>query len=285
MPSLFLGAPMWGYKPWVGSFFPKATRQKDFLREYSRRLNTVEGNTTFYALPDADTVTRWRDEASDGFAFCLKVPKRISHELRLTNAHDETGAFVDRLRLLGAKCGPAFLQLPPSFSARNLPELQDYLRGWPSDLELAVEPRHTDFFGRHEAEFDALLRAHGMARGIFDTTGLFATAAADTDAFGREARDKKPRFPFRDTRTAAFAFVRFVGPSDVAATGPWLAPWVERLTHWLGANNRCYFFCHAPDDVYAPTVCQMVHTQVAQHIALTPLPAFDDDAPSQPTLF
>ena len=40
---------MWGLKTWVGSFFPKGTKQKDFLATYSRRLNTVEGNTTFYS--------------------------------------------------------------------------------------------------------------------------------------------------------------------------------------------------------------------------------------------
>src|SRR5512135_1362969 len=35
---------------WVGSFFPPHTSSGDFLRLYSRKLTTVEGNTSFYAI-------------------------------------------------------------------------------------------------------------------------------------------------------------------------------------------------------------------------------------------
>ena len=48
----YIGCPMWGYKEWVGSgkLFPPRTPASDFLRLYSRKLSTVEGNTIFYAL-------------------------------------------------------------------------------------------------------------------------------------------------------------------------------------------------------------------------------------------
>ncbi len=52
---LYLGCPIWGLKGWVGNFFPAGAKQRDFLALYSRRLNTVEGNTTFYAIPDPAT--------------------------------------------------------------------------------------------------------------------------------------------------------------------------------------------------------------------------------------
>src|SRR6266566_3203993 len=45
----YIGCPMWGYKEWVGNFFPPHTSPGDFLRLYSRRLTTVEGNTYFFA--------------------------------------------------------------------------------------------------------------------------------------------------------------------------------------------------------------------------------------------
>jgi len=47
----YIGCPMWGYKEWVGTFFPPRTAQSDFLRLYSRRLTTVEGNTSFAEFP------------------------------------------------------------------------------------------------------------------------------------------------------------------------------------------------------------------------------------------
>jgi uncharacterized protein YecE (DUF72 family) len=41
---LYIGGPVWGSKAWVGNFFPKQTPASAFLRLYSRRLLTVEGN-------------------------------------------------------------------------------------------------------------------------------------------------------------------------------------------------------------------------------------------------
>ncbi len=52
--SLYLDCPVWTYKGWIGSFFPEGTKQTNFLREYARRLKTVEGDTTFYAVPNEE---------------------------------------------------------------------------------------------------------------------------------------------------------------------------------------------------------------------------------------
>ena len=54
--SIYLGCPIWSFKGWVGNFYPKGTKPADFLREYARRLTTVEGNTTFYAVPAPKTI-------------------------------------------------------------------------------------------------------------------------------------------------------------------------------------------------------------------------------------
>jgi uncharacterized protein YecE (DUF72 family) len=69
---------MWGYKEWVGNFFPLHTSSGDFLRLYSRRLTAVEGNTSFYAIPSAETVTHWYTETPPEFRFCFKIPRDIS---------------------------------------------------------------------------------------------------------------------------------------------------------------------------------------------------------------
>ncbi len=58
----YLGCPLWAYKDWVGDLFPPGARASDFLRLYSRRLTTVEGNTTFYATPRPEMVARWAAE-------------------------------------------------------------------------------------------------------------------------------------------------------------------------------------------------------------------------------
>jgi uncharacterized protein YecE (DUF72 family) len=76
--SLYLGCPIWSFKGWVGSFFPKGTKPADFLWEYDRRLNTVEGNTTFYATPSPEKLARWVKETPETFRFCPKLPRAIS---------------------------------------------------------------------------------------------------------------------------------------------------------------------------------------------------------------
>src|SRR3989454_8380789 len=67
----------------VGNFFPPHTSPGDFLRLYSQKLTTVEGNTTFYALPSAETVARWSQETPSYFRFCPKISRDISHSAAL----------------------------------------------------------------------------------------------------------------------------------------------------------------------------------------------------------
>lgn len=282
---LYLGCPAWGVKDWIGGFLPAKTRQSDLLAAYSRRLNTVEGNTTFYALPAAEQVLRWRDATPQGFRFCLKFPQIISHRKRLVDCSDETLAFIDRLRLLGDRCGPAFLQLPPTFTRGQLPALRGYLDRLPGDLLFVVEPRHVDFFDQAEGEqaLDDLLRERGIARGVFDTAALFAMTG-DLSQEVREAQQRKPRFAARVTRTAGHAFVRFVGQPRVADNLPWVEAWADRVGAWLAAGDDVYFFTHLPDDTDAPDLARLMHARVSERVALPSFGGAEPPPPMQPTL-
>jgi uncharacterized protein YecE (DUF72 family) len=269
---------MWSLKSWAGPFLPSSTRQRDFLHEYSRRLNCVEGNTTFYALPDPALVERWRDDTPEDFRFCFKVPQRISHELKLINADQETHALLDRLHRLGSRRGPAFLQLPPSFDARRLPALRNFLNAWPREFALAVEPRHADFFdaAHAEHEFDDLLHEYGAARCIFDTTALFALPASHS-ADVRQAHAAKPRFPLRRPPAAPFTFVRFCGQPDLDGTLPYLSVWADHIAAALHADADVFFFLHSPDDLAAPQFARVLHDLLARSFLLPPLPEFGDE--------
>ncbi|MFB8787738.1 MAG: DUF72 domain-containing protein [Potamolinea sp.] len=65
--SFLIGCAVWGHKSWVGELYPKKTKAADFLKLYSQRFTTVEGNTTFYAVPDAETVKHWVSQMQPGF--------------------------------------------------------------------------------------------------------------------------------------------------------------------------------------------------------------------------
>ena len=83
---------------------------------------------------------------------------------------DRAIGFVDVMRQLGTRLGPMFLQLPPRYSPSLLADLRTFLSLWPSDVRLAVEVRHLDWFDSpHDEELDHLLTEHNMARVTIDT--------------------------------------------------------------------------------------------------------------------
>jgi len=97
MAHFYLGCAVWGYKDWVGELFPPGSKSAELLGLYSRRLTTVEGNTTFYATPKAEVVQRWADETPETFRFCFKLPREVSHEGPLAAQIEATRAFVERM--------------------------------------------------------------------------------------------------------------------------------------------------------------------------------------------
>jgi uncharacterized protein YecE (DUF72 family) len=50
------------------------------------------------------------------FRFAVKLPKTISHGLRLVGAESLLKTFLEEIRNVGSKTGPFLLQLPPSLN-------------------------------------------------------------------------------------------------------------------------------------------------------------------------
>jgi uncharacterized protein YecE (DUF72 family) len=128
-------------------FYPPRLPTTDALAFYSQVFDTVEVNTTFHALPTESTVRGWYRKTPDDFRFALKFPREITHELRLAwpAAEPLTTQLLRLARVLGDKCGPLLLQLPPGFerSVANRRALATFLDALPThELQLAVELRH-----------------------------------------------------------------------------------------------------------------------------------------------
>jgi len=168
--NFYIGCPIWSWKGWVGNFYPEGTKPSEFLHEYTRRLTTVEGNTTFYAVPAQRTLEGWAEEMPPTFRFCPKVPKAISHEGKLMDNVERAREFINIMNQLGTRLGPMFLQLPPRYSPKLLGDLQAFLALWPREVRLAVEVRHLDWFDSpHDESLNELLSEHNMARVTIDT--------------------------------------------------------------------------------------------------------------------
>ncbi|MEM1955424.1 MAG: DUF72 domain-containing protein [Candidatus Caldarchaeum sp.] len=48
-------------------------------KAYFSRFPTIELQETFYRLPRLETARRWREEAPEGFVFCMKAWQAVSH--------------------------------------------------------------------------------------------------------------------------------------------------------------------------------------------------------------
>jgi len=284
---LYIGCPMWGYKAWVGSFFPGRTPASEFLRLYSNRLNSVEGNTTFYALPTEETITRWRQETPANFRFCPKVSRTISHAAHLSENKNETRIFIERMKGLGTRLGPIFLQLPPSFSPEHISQLQTFLAAWPTDVQLAVEIRHPAFFKEtHTQALNSLLSQHSAARILMDTRPLQTGSSQEQKEL--QARERKPHLPLQITTTSDIAFVRYIGHPRMEVNEPFLASWAEQLGQWLKQGQTCYVFCHCPYEEHSPAICAELYQRIKKFVPLPELswqPEKMDTKPEQARLF
>ena len=279
----YIGCPAWGYKEWVGqnNFFPPKTPASEFLRLYSRKLTTVEGNTTFYAVPSADTVARWQHETLETFRFCPKIPRSISHEPRIDTRKNDTVAFIERMTGLGSRLGPIFLQLPPAFSPSQLAELEAFLAFWPTEVRLAVEVRHPDFYKEQGAEMlNDLLRQHTTARVLMDTRPIRTGTAQEQQTL--QARERKPNLPLQIVATTDFAFVRYIGHPKMEVNEPFLDEWVEQCKQWLSQGTTVYAFCHCPFEEHSPSICLEFYNRLTKRISLPMLPWMAEKTEKEP---
>lgn len=265
--TLRVGCAMWAHRAWVGRHLPADVRPGGELAAYATWCLAVEGNTTFYATPPATTVERWRTETPDGFEFCFKVPRTITHERRLRNATDLLREFCDRIAPLGNRLGPIQIQLPPSFSGADLPVLDSFLAQLPSvanrDACWAVEFRHPDLFvgGAHERRADDLLTLHNVNRVILDSRALFDRPPGTEEE--HDAWEKKPRLPVRPVAPADRPILRLIGSSDLAASVERWQQWIPTIVRWLGEGRSPLLFTHTPDNVDALPLARRFHDVVA----------------------
>lgn len=282
--NLYLGCPVWSYKGWAGSFYPEGTRSSNFLREYARRLNTVEGNTTFYAVPSADTIARWAQETPETFRFCLKLPRTISHTGRLQPRIQDAQDFITAMSELGERLGPMFLQLPPRYPPTLLGDLRTFLQAWPAGVKLAVEVRHPDWFDPpHQERLNALLSDLHFARVVIDTRpirSLGGDKILDGSVYKRmlEARQRKPDLPLPAERVITFPFLRYIGHPLIEQNQVYIQEWAEQLEpYWNPGCKEAYIFCHSPDERVDPWLCREFHRAVAGHVPIQALPWDDLD--------
>lgn len=162
---LRLGTQGWNYAAWVGAFYPPGTRPQEFLRTFARAFDTVEVDSTFYAIPPASTVRGWASRTPDSFTFALKLPQEITHERRFVDARSVLDLFIERARELGPRLGPILIQCGPDFSPLEWAAVAEFLPQLPADVRFAIEFRQRAWITPATLE---LLTSHRVALALSD---------------------------------------------------------------------------------------------------------------------
>jgi uncharacterized protein YecE (DUF72 family) len=147
------------------------------LDRYAQRFTAVEIDSSFHRPHRRATYERWSATVPDGFTFSVKVPKEITHSLRLVRAGEALDAFFGQATGLGGKLGPLLLQLPPSlaFEARAVGSFFAAVRAR-FDGTVVCEPRHPDWFA---VPADHLLTEFRISRVVADPPIVSAAAVPD----------------------------------------------------------------------------------------------------------
>ncbi|MFJ4384892.1 DUF72 domain-containing protein [Pseudomonas sp. NPDC089408] len=116
------------------------------LQRYAGRLDAVEINSAFYRPHRPATYARWAASVPEHFRFSVKLPRVITHELRLENCEVALDAFLGQIQHLGYRLGCLLVQLPPSLAhdARRDRYFFEALRRRHAG-PVAVEPRHASW--------------------------------------------------------------------------------------------------------------------------------------------
>ena len=129
------------------------------LERYAKRLPATEVNSTFHRAHKLATWQRWAELTGPSFRFAVKLPREVTHDLRLRDARAAVAKFVDEIAALGPKLGPVLVQTPPSLEF-DADAVASFL-GLLGTHRVVWEPRHESWFSY---DADAFLVEREVAR-------------------------------------------------------------------------------------------------------------------------
>jgi uncharacterized protein YecE (DUF72 family) len=213
--TIRVGVGGWNYAPWRGAFYPQDLPQRRELEFASRKLTSIEIDSTYYGSKKPESFIKWREETPDDFVFAVKGPRFATNRRVLAEASPSIERFFKSgVTELKTKLGPVNWQFattkrfdPDDFGAflKLLPDSVDGIA-----IRHAVEVRNDSF---RNPEFIALARAHNVS----------VIIAGDS------------KYPQIADVTAPFVYVRVMGTTEAEDAGypsEALGLWAKRAKNW-----------------------------------------------------
>lgn len=224
---VLVGTSGWQYDSWVGPFYE--TRDK-LLRSYAQVFSTVEINSTFYGLPDKETVETWLEELPrDDFVFSVKASRYLTHMKKLKDAAEPLERFLDAVQPMGRQAEVILFQLPPRWK-RNPERLDTFLRALPEGRRYTFEFRDESWF--HDETYE-LLREHNAAFCIYHLAERVSPKEV----------------------TADFVYVRLHGAEGKyygSYSNEQLAGWAGAVSAWRRSGRAVYVYFDNDQEGAAP---------------------------------
>lgn len=261
MTTWHIGTMGYGYKDWMGVFYPNHARPSNYLQHYSKVFDAVEMDTTFYGIPAPERVRAWANQTPEHFVFCPKTPRDITHESRIDSGIDRMHEFIEAVTHFGERLGAILLQFPPDFTTAKMEDLAVFLAALPRNRQFAVEFRHKSW---DNAEARELLRENHVS--WVSSEYIILPGALHV--------------------TTGFAYLRFLGQhgqferknrlqKDVSAI---LKRWWSDLLPEIDRLHTVYVFFNNDFSGHSPSTCNSFKEMVG-------LPVKEPDLPTQGRLF
>ncbi len=247
-----LGLPAWAFPGWKDLYF---TDRPSRLASYAEVFNSVEGNTTFYRVPDPDTVLRWRDAVSDtGFRFCFKLPRAVTHEHHPDLS--ELQLFLSAIEPLADSLGPLLVQFPASVGPGELGRFEPVLERVAAKHRLVVEVRHPAFFDEPASLLPTLER-FSAGRVVLDSRPLYEGDRSHPEVL--EALHQKPDLPVLPGACNGIAFVRLILHPDRVSNERYIREWAQHVAGYLRDGIETYMMIHCPNNLHCPPLALEFH--------------------------
>ena len=132
-------------------YYPKEFREKSRLQYYSSLMNSIEINSSFYKIPQGNTVKKWAEQVPENFLFTFKLFKGITHGPQLGFQVNEVSKFMEIVSNVGHKRGCILVQFPPSIRINNFRQISSLINELhhadPTDQwNIALEFRHPSLY-------------------------------------------------------------------------------------------------------------------------------------------
>lgn len=205
--KILIGCQGWNYDDWTtraggeSVFYPRGTKSGEMLVLYSEIFETIEVDSTFYAIPPASVIENWYKKTPANFTFSLKMPQSITHEHALrASSFGILDEFCERIKDLKEKLGVVLVQLAPQFEAskENAQNLRFFLERMPRDIRFAIEFRDRQWMIEWTVEE---LEKNSVALALVEGSWI----------------PREITFGAIEKLTADFAYVRFMGERDLTA--------------------------------------------------------------------